>query len=347
MVAALEIVKDKVSFFSRRQIPWHGLGQVVTDDITTTEDVLKLANLHGWELQLRDFNRLLPANVSTHTDKQLVIRVNPFFDINQLGDPDYDQSEFNMLGIVGSRYQLVTNEELAAFAEQLLTGGRWETAGALRHGATVFMTMALDSELIIDEHGANDVINSYVVVSNTHDGTGKLTAAATNVRVECANTLDIAIRGAAQKVVITHTKSLDERMKEAQRTLALTRKYNVVFAEAATELFEAPVSNKLFFDVVETIYPEPDPEKKAAVTRWTNKLETLEAIWNSDTIEKIAGTGWGLFNTLEEQLQWDRGIYKGEDNGTENFWAAASGFDDVVSKAKTQMFNTVQSLVLN
>ncbi|AOZ63767.1 hypothetical protein SEA_WEASELS2_189 [Rhodococcus phage Weasels2] len=341
MPAALEQRGKSVSLFSRRMIPWHNLGQIVQDDITSKEDVLKLAKLNGWNIRLEADADLLPDDYSTKLNLWNVVRNNPWYE----DGVDNGEKKFDVIGKVGSRYNPLQNEELAEFAESLLAGGRWETAGSTEDGTVVFMSMALDSSIVIDEFGVNETIESYLVVRNSHNASSQLTAAVTNIRPVCKNTLDWGLSQAARKVNIRHTSSMQERMIMAKETLDLAAHYNEEFQVSAENLFQVPVTNAEKFDIFATVYPEPDEDgSKLSLTRWNNKMDDLEAIWNSDTIDPIRGTAWGVLNTLEEELQWNRGVYSGDE---EAFWVAGSGLDDgTISKKKTNLFNIVSSMTL-
>ncbi|AWN04513.1 hypothetical protein PBI_GRAYSON_185 [Rhodococcus phage Grayson] len=348
MVAALEQRGETASMFSRREVPWHNLGQIVPDDITSTEDVLKLAKLDNWNIRLEPFVKLLHEGYSTHINKFMVVRDNPWYEhlaaseADENGE-DYPESPHNVLGIVGSRFEDLSNEAMAEFAEKLLKGGRWETAGSIEHGTRVFMSMALDAEIIIDENGVHEKIESYLVLSNAHNGTGHLSASVTNIRPVCKNTLDWGLQNATQRFDIRHTKSMKDRMAEAERVLNLSTNYNEEFMVSGQALFEAPVTDAEFFDIIATVYPEPDNGKTSSLNRWNAKVDDIMAIWESDTIEGIKNTGWGALNTLEEEMQWNRGVYK-ED--TEAFWVAGAGLDKLVQKDKTELFQTVSGMVL-
>lgn len=338
MVANLETRGDDASLFSRRMIPWHNLGTVVQDEHTSTEEVLRMANLSDWDLQFGPFSTLLPKNCDTHLNLRAVIRKNPFYDTHE------DEKEFNVLGVVGKRYEIVTNEELAEFAEQLLVGGRWETAGSLKYGTLVFMAMALDAEITVDEKGVNEKINSYLVVANGHDGEFPLTAMTTNIRPVCQNTLNWGLKNAQQKITIRHTRSLQGKMQEAARVMKLSRFYNETFQDTANELFQQSVTDDQFMDIVKAYYKEPTAgDSKTTFTRWNNKVDDLHAIWESDTIEGIKNTKWGALNTIEEYIQWGRNVYAGDE---EKFWSSASGFEHDGRLEKTKLFETVYNYEL-
>jgi len=85
-----------------------------------------------------------------------------------------------------------------------------ETAGSLGYGERMFVTCRLGADCYLN--GNSDAVKNYVVFSNSHDGSGSVMAFFTPVRVICQNTLNMAIRGAVNKVIFKHTKNVNHRL---------------------------------------------------------------------------------------------------------------------------------------
>lgn len=337
-VAKIETKGSQGAFFSRREIPFHKLGTVVPDDVTSKEEVLKLAALDDWNVSHQDLQTMVPDDVNVVQSHRLVVRDNPWFKRGM------DAPRADILGVVRGRHEILQNEELAEFAESLLVGGRYETAGSLQGGTRVFIAMALDSELVIDENGVNETISNYLILSNSHDGSASLTAAVTNIRPVCVNTLDYGIKNAKQRFAIRHTKSMEERMAAARETLKLATNYNERFKEEATELFQTPVQDKELLLYVNEYMPIPDEDASSrAKTLFFQNYDIIERIWNGPTVEGagIKNTKWGVLQTLNEFSIWNRRVLQGRE---ENFWSAASGFDDIAWKERQKIHDLVVAL---
>ena len=125
----------EVAFASLREPAWHGLGTVFESELTTSE-MLKLAHLDNWNVRLESVSDLVP-NYNFVSESFMVLRTNPF-----------DQST-DVLSTVGERYKVVQNDELFSFADNMLDGGRWETAGSIKNGRVVFGSLALDREAVL------------------------------------------------------------------------------------------------------------------------------------------------------------------------------------------------------
>lgn len=330
MAHMLETSGDKVSFASLREPAWHGLGTVFDSEVTTSQ-MLDLAHLSDWDVRLE--NVALPAR--SHKSWFGVTRTNPF------------DGQADVLGVVGERYKVVQNEDVFQFADNLLDGGRWETAGSIKNGTTVFGSLALERESVIDPSGVSDKVNTYLLVHTSHDGSVAIQASITPVRVVCQNTLNLAIgkgsRSIKQSFKIRHTQSVDGKVAAARETLGLVNNYMDGFDTFSKELFESAVNDKQFFDLISSIYPKPEKDAKGSMTKWENKIDTINSIYHGPTNHMIAGTAWGALNAMTERLDWYRTPRSG--NG-ESMAAAASGFDVATNAEKNRIMSAVKALAL-
>lgn len=335
----IETTGDKAAFASLRVPAWHKLGTVVQDE-KTPHELLEIAHLSGWNVRaipLNDALGKLQVGANEHIERQIIIRDNPFYD-----PTDSDSPKVQLIGDVGKNYTIGQNEELADFLD--LVGARAETAGSLVGGTQVFMSGALEKTVTIDAQGANDQIDMYFMLYTSHDGSSNLVGAMTPVRVVCANTLSVAKRDMKPVIKIRHTKNYADRVEDAKAALNLQVKYIEKFAETANDLFEANVTDNEFDQIIKLAYSEPDKDaSKGAVTRWQNKRDDLFGLWRGNTQRNIAGTGWAAFNALTEDQQWNRLVYK---NNQENFFSAGSGFDDQTNKERNRLLKVVEDFVL-
>ncbi len=325
MAHALEIGQNgEVAFASLREPAWHNLGTVFAQEVSTSE-MLSLAHLDNWDVRLEGID--LPSR--SHKSWFAVTRTNPFD-----GEPD-------VLGVVGQRYKAVQNEELFTFADNLLDGGRWETAGSIKNGTVVFGSLALERETVLDPTGVSDNINSYLLVHTSHDGSVAIQVSVTPVRVVCQNTLNMALHGVKQSFKIRHTQSVDGKVHAAKSALGLANAYLDEFDKMAQELIEIEINAKQFNDLMVSLYPKPEKDGKGSVTKWENKIDTINSIYTGPTNSMIAGTAWGALNAMTERLDWYRTARKGS---TESMSAAASGFDVATNSEKARILSAVKQL---
>ena len=326
MAHMLEQYGDMASFASLREPAWHGLGTILDHEVGTQE-MLEVAHLAGWNVRLEDID--LPGR--SHKNYFAVTRTNP-----------YDEGA-DVLGVVGQRYKVLQNEDLFSFADNMLDGGRWETAGSIKNGTVVFGSLALDREVVLDESGVGDKINTYLLVHTSHDGSLAVQASVTPVRVVCQNTLNAALSGVKQSYKIRHTQTVNGKVAAAREALGLANAYLDEFEKEAQTLIQKEITADTFFDIIKAAYPEPDKDVKGSLTKWTNKVDTLWDIYQGDTVAQagIMNTAWGAYNTLTERLDWFRNPRGGNAEGV---LAAASGFDAATNAEKNRLLKVVKAV---
>jgi len=192
-----QIIKPKV---------WQVLGKTITKCQTSAEaiqeagldfEVLKRPNIHP----LPSGNNIISDNsyFTFRTDTEAI-----------LGDK------------VGSDYEVVQNIDQFAFFDSIVEnygGLHYESAGSLAYGQTTYITAKLPEHIRV---GKNDLIENYLFLTSTHDGTGSITIAFTPVRIYCANTLNAALNNCSNAIKIRHTASAAEKLKSAHKMLGLT-----------------------------------------------------------------------------------------------------------------------------
>ena len=333
MAHELETQNGVASFASFREPAWHGLGTVFTEEKTTAE-MLQVANLSNWNVRLENMN--IPTHLTSDKSYSYVVRTNPT-----------DNTQTDVLGIVGERYVPLQNEELFSFGDNILDGGgRWETAGSIRGGRVVFGSLALERETILDPNGVADKVKTYLLINTSHDGSIAIQASITPVRVVCANTLNLALggrkRSVKQSFKIRHTQTANGKVQVARETLGLANKYMDEFDIMANAMIQKEVTANDFNKIITTAYPKPkDNAKKGSVTKWTNKIDTLNDIYTGEFNGMIAGTAWGAFNALTERLDW----YRSGRGDKTNLLIGASGFDPAVNAEKNRLLKVVKEVL--
>ncbi|MER5402622.1 DUF932 domain-containing protein [Streptomyces sp. NPDC002599] len=279
------------AFASANTSAWHKLG-TVTDGAMTAEEAMRIASLAGWNVRLLPLtateitaNGTTPVEVAQHF---ATARTHPRTGRTQA------------LGVVGSDYHPVQNEEHAEFLNLLAdeSGAHFETAGSLRDGRQVFLTMKMPQTLTI---GGNDDVDLYIAASNSHDGGSAFRIIVTPVRVVCANTLRAAIQGARSSFVVRHTAGAKSRIAQARSALGLTFKYAEEFERTAQRMIEAEMALSELKSVVEELWPvkvDDSPRKK---TNQRQRWATISSLFeHAGTQAGIRGTRWAGYNALTE-----------------------------------------------
>lgn len=239
--------EDKMFYLRADGAPWHGLGTAV-EEAPDSAAAIQLAGL-DWTV------RTVPA-VAPHPLGPALPGEPPRPLYVTSPDLVAIQREDNgfILGHATDRYEPVQNREAFEWADGLLADDvlRYSTAGSLRHGRTVWLLAQFNEGFEI----AGEQWQRYLALTTDHSGSGSLAATLTSVRIVCANTLDAAFAGGA-KIRLRHTKSIHDRLAEAQRVMQITtgqqRRMQSMLAQAAV----TAVRSGLVDDVVRDIFGEP------------------------------------------------------------------------------------------
>lgn len=217
------------------QPAWHGFGTVV-QDAQTSADALRIAGL-DWDVRLTDLAAIMPDDTHQPIDTH---RATMRTDTGRA------------LGAVGLRYQPLQNREAFAWMDEVVGEqlAIWHTCGSLRDGKRVWMLAKLPGTLEVTDR---DVLDKYVLITNSHDGTGAVRLFPTSVRVVCANTLRLALGEADRKtdtglplgLKLFHTAgSLGRRVQKAKELLGIINNSHDEFAKAARAMLAKPLNTQ-------------------------------------------------------------------------------------------------------
>jgi phage/plasmid-like protein (TIGR03299 family) len=197
-----QIIKPKV---------WQVLGKTITKCKTSAEaiqeagldfEVLKRPNIHP----LPSGNNIISDNsyFTFRTDTEAI-----------LGDK------------IGRDYEVVQNIDQFSFFDSIVKnygGVHYESAGSLAYGQLTYITAKLPEHIRV---GKNDLIENYLFLTSTHDGTGSIIIAFTPVRIYCANTLNAALKNCSNCIKIRHTASAAEKLKSAHKMLGISNQLSI------------------------------------------------------------------------------------------------------------------------
>lgn len=300
---------DGQAMFAAREAAWHGLGTVVGSAMTTTE-ALKEAHL-DWTVWVED----TPMHMVTRpdgTDAMVAADAQTRLVYREDGD-----AGAVLLGAVGSQFEPIQNAEAFGFLDALteMQGeAHVETVGALHNGREVFLSVAWPSHLsLVSKDGREDKVEQYLLVHNGHAGNASLTVRATNVRVVCRNTLSMALRGQAERVVrIAHRGNTTAgRIAEARETLGFAVASFTAFDAAAAALYDTVVTDRMVEQAIAGFLGERPEKPGAALTRYDTRLEQVWGLYRSEPNSNVHGTAWGAWNALTEWSDWLRPVRPG------------------------------------
>ena len=265
--------------FSVREVPWHGLGTIVQEQLTSA-DAIKSAGL-DWKVDSRPIYTDIPSGAKAEIPgRRANVR-------------DTDNS---VLGIVSDRYKIVQNSEAFDFTDSLIGEGcRYETAGALFGGKKIWLLASLPEQKILD-----DEVIPYVCFTNSHDGMGAIQAIMTPVRVVCNNTLNLALRSAKRSWSTKHMGDLGSKLAEARHTLELANDYMDCLSDEADRLANIKVTDEKVHQILDDLFPvneEDGDRKKRNVSELKDKFMVFMF---APDILKFKGTAWGVVQAASD-----------------------------------------------
>lgn len=196
-----------------------------------------------------------------------------------------------ILGAVRQPYVVYQNEELFAFANDMVKDGSLEMVSGipLKGGKVVALNFKRPEGLLI---GGEDRVDLYLVISTSHDGSRALNCMATPIRVICMNTLIMATAAAEYQWRLTHTSTLAGRIAEAQQTMKLTNEYGEGFKAQAEKLLSTKLSEKTFERLLDEVIP--------VTPKVDEVLETIKSLYTKSSVNGYTGTAWGGLNAVTE-----------------------------------------------
>jgi len=294
MAHEIETHGTKAAFVSAREDAWHKLGTILPD-VFTAETALEVAHLKDWDVRCEPMKVHLPDGTVLDTGNAFgTVRTNPF-----TSEPEY-------LGPVGGAYTPIQNEDHCELLNALVdeSGAHFETAGSLRGGKEVFVTMRMPEHMTI---GGVDEMKYYISACNRHDGRGAFKLLVTPVRIVCANTQAAAIKGAVSAVSIRHTKNHAQAMAAAREALGLSFKYIDGFQQEAEKMIQASITDAQFKDLIDRTFGKVDTESKNKAS--ANKMlqthtDLMGLFHDSPTATQIRGTRWGAYQAVTEYVDY-------------------------------------------
>lgn len=252
---------------------WHSLGQLIPEGTADIEEALRLSG-NDFDVAKVPSSFEFEGSVLPQPGRFTTVRVQPGHPLH--GSP---------LGSVGAGYTPSQNRDAFGFLQELIgdMSAVFESAGSMRNGASVFVSLRLPQTVTIDPEGINDEIVPFVMVRNTHDGTGSFQAMTTPWRPVCRNTEGFAVRDAQRIWKIRHTAGITDRVKEARRALGMSVTYFEAFAAEETALAQTDIDLDGFRALLDTLWePETDETKKASLTIAAKRTETLMGMFGTE-----------------------------------------------------------------
>lgn len=220
------------------------------------------------------------------------------------------------LGVVGTRYQVIQNRNGLDLFDAAAAKGTIEygNAGTFKGGAIVWMQAKLPNSMSI----GGDEVAKYLLLANTHDGSGTLRILLTPIRVVCRNTLQMALRGAGG-MTIRHTFSAEAKVQAAIDAIEGAGRFYDAFEDAANALYRRRVTGAQMVDYAARVFPVVGEGKPSARLEGV-RGRVVDLFDNGQGHFAIRGTAWAAYNAVTEYTDHHRATRGDEANRLESAW---------------------------
>ncbi|TAM97138.1 MAG: DUF945 domain-containing protein [Chitinophagaceae bacterium] len=317
----------KYSFFSVKEKAWHGLGQIV-EDYPTSAEAIKHAGL-DYQVEKRN---LITDSVNEKEDGII---------LPELKVPDYFATVRSdtqaVLGVVGKDYQIVQNKDAFSFFDAIVGGEEgilYETAGALGKGERIFITAKLPGYINV---GSSDLIEKYLFLTTSHDGSGSIMAAFTPIRIVCNNTLTAALRHCSNAIKIRHTSNAKERLEQAHKVMGISNRLSTELEGIFNQWAKVSIQDN---EVRKLIQSAMTPSKEVWKKIQEGNEENLSAAFKNTCEEVFA---YGMLNETQ-QMATTKGTLFGAFNAITGYFQNVRNYKDDEAKVKSLLLGGTGAL---
>jgi phage/plasmid-like protein (TIGR03299 family) len=270
------------------EVPWHGLGTRVSNDISIN-DMLKESGLDWNVVPVPVFGEYNGKKITS--DYQMLVR-------------DSDQK---VLTMITDKWNPVQNSEAFDFFRQFVDEGSMEmhTAGSLQGGRWVWCLAKVAESF---ELFGGDRVDSYLLFSNPHIYGRGVEIRFTPTRVVCNNTLQLSLGTATDnKVRLNHRTTFDASM--VKETLGIASEKMAKYKEMAKFLGEKSYKQEIVAEYFKEVFPgyaKKSDEKPQNLTQAQidalglsrNAKGALDLVETQPGANFAPGSWWNAYNAV-------------------------------------------------
>ncbi len=282
--------------------PWHKLGVRLSQPANLTT-ALQAGGL-DWEVEA------VPIVPVGEPDSSIPHRVAVVRKDRRPGEPG------RVVGVVHPGFRPLQNRQGALMFDALLGQGRavYHTGGFLKNGEVIWLLARMPDDICVR---GDDVLETYLLFSNSHDGSSAIDIRLTTVRVVCQNTLSVALHAnGVARTVFRRGHNGSYELIEAQAKEFF--EFSVRQSKEVEALFARLAAVRCTLEDLQSFLKQlvPDPTKPATAARNTSvraayetRLETLRHTRNEILAVHLNGivdrqiapaeeTWWGALNSV-------------------------------------------------
>lgn len=206
------------------------------------------------------------------------------------------------LSVVSKRYKVVQPFDVLEFYRDLTeyAGFELETAGVLK-GGRKFWALARTGQSTAFK--GNDLVNGYLLLATSCDGSLSTVATPTTVRVVCNNTLAIAVDGAVGSIKVPHSTEFNAQSVKQQLGISVSQWGEFMYRMKTLSERKVTSGEALgyFLRVICDADHDLDDRSKLSQHRAFARVQELYAgQGRGSQLESAQNTAWGLLNAVTE-----------------------------------------------
>jgi len=276
MAHMIEMVNGKAQMAYAGELPWHGLGTKVPNDLTPAQ-MLEAAGLDWSVEKIPAFAKVGGKNVNI--GQSALVR----------------SSDNQILDVVSNDWNPVQNAEAFDFFNEFVAAGDMEmhTAGSLRDGQIIWGLAKVKESF---ELFKGDKIDSYLLFSNFHKYGFSTDVRFTPIRVVCNNTLTLSLNSKVERMAkVSHRKEF--RPDDVKGMLGIATEKLAKYKDMAQFLGSKRYTEENIVEYFTRIFPVTGSgEKKKEVSK--NAQYALDILETQPGAEYAAGSWWQAFNAV-------------------------------------------------
>ena len=264
------------------EVPWHGLGVPVSNDLTPAQ-MMKKAGLDWTVEQINSYVQVGDKKVPT--GMKALVR----------------SSDNKVLTNIGQVWNPVQNEDAFNFFSEYVLKGDMEmhTAGSLKGGQLVWALAKVKESF--DLFGG-DTIESYLLFSNPHKYGFSIDVRFTPIRVVCNNTLSLSLEAKAERSVkVGHRTEFNA--DEVKKALGIASAKLSQYKEMAEFLGSKRYNIDNLIEYYNTVFPRTadkrvQNQELSVETLSKNAKAAFDAIELQPGAKYAEGSWWQAFNSV-------------------------------------------------
>lgn len=277
------------AFFSVKEKPWHSLGNLINDYVSS-EEAIKLAGM-DYEVKIVDNYFQDDFGNWIKTDSR-----STFITEGGVAIP--------FTGKLGGQFEVIQNHEAFAFFDTIAkdNGVMYETAGCLGKGETIFITAKLPNSIKVRE----DIIDPYIVFTMSHNGRGSVQAFFTPIRVVCNNTLTAALGNHSNRISVKHTRNAKSKLVEAAKVWKMVETNMSEQKKFLEQLSRVRVQDAAARLILTKILPDKKIMGKTALQNIAKTRDEIFSYYKEHPTQKYIeceNTAYGLYNGITGYFQ--------------------------------------------